>query len=220
MLTPAEILARGPWAPEDVSVVWREEPYVPEPAATAAADRLIEELRRRGSPSYDGQAGRLVSYEVTTDGRLHLELQPMRWALRLIPGLGVGSLSALCAVRDADGNWLAGRRAAWVATWAGRWALGAAGAVDVGESPAYTLERELREEWSVGAEKLSVEALMRTPNNTLMLVGQAWLPSGAEVTPDEEHDAFAWWPPAIKDWPAESSFELTELGLLLTGGSG
>ena len=62
--------------------------------------------------------------------------------------------------RDADGRWLAGRRAPWVATWAGRWALGAGGAVEVGEDPVEALTRELEEEWSVAPERLAVEALV------------------------------------------------------------
>ncbi len=68
------------------------------------------------------------------DGRLELELEPVRWSLRL-GGDAVDSLSALCVVRDSEGRWLAGRRAAWVATWAGRWALGAGGTVEVGREP-------------------------------------------------------------------------------------
>jgi 8-oxo-dGTP diphosphatase len=215
VLAPNGLLARGPWAPEDVDVVWREESFTPEASATAEADSLLEDLRLRGSPSYDGEAARLVDYAIV-DGRLTLELQPMRWALRLVPGSGSSSLSALCAVRDADQNWLAGRRAAWVATWAGRWALGAAGAVEVGENPAVTLGRELEEEWSVNPERLAVEALIRTPNDSVMLVGQAWLAPGATVTPDAEHDAFAWWPPELERWPSEASSELYALGALLT----
>ena len=31
----------------------------------------------------------------------------------------------MCVVRDEHGRWLAGRRAAWLATWANKWALGA-----------------------------------------------------------------------------------------------
>ena len=66
-------------------------------------------------------------------------------------------------MRAADGRWLAGRRADWVATWAGRWALGAGGAVEVGEDPVAALARELEEEWSVVPERLSVEALVCLP---------------------------------------------------------
>ena len=129
-----------------------------------------------------------------SDGRLRLECEPIRWALRLLDDDAMQSLSALCVVRSADGCWLAGRRAAWLATWAQRWALGAAGSVEVGENPADTLVRELTEEWSVTAERLTVEALVKLPSGLVSLVGMAWLADGAEVTPDSEHDEFAWWP--------------------------
>ena len=91
---------------------------------------------------------------------LALELQPARWALRLLPEDAAQSLSALCVVRAADGRWLAGRRAGWLASWAGRWALGAGGSVEVDENPADTMTRELAEEWSVAADRLTVEALV------------------------------------------------------------
>ncbi len=73
------------------------------------------------------------------------------------------SLSALCIVRDAEGGWLAGRRAIGT-SWAGRWALGAGGSVEVDENPTDTLARELEEEWSVQPERLQVEALIRLTN--------------------------------------------------------
>ena len=82
----------------------------------------------------------------------------------------------MCLVRSADGRWLAGRRAAWLATWAERWALGAAGSVEVGENPAETLLRELAEEWSVTPERMTVEALVKLPSGLVALVGLAWLP--------------------------------------------
>lgn len=210
----AEILARGPWARSDVEVAWRPEPFEPAAAASTQADRLLEELRERGSPSHDGLAARMVSFEQTASG-LRLELQPIRWALRLLADDAGNSISALCIVRDAAGSWLAGRRAGWVASWAGRWALGAGGSVEVNENPIDTLERELEEEWSVRAERLRVEALIRIDNGMVMLVGQAWLPDGAAVTPDHEHDEFAWWPPAVELWPAEADSPLRSLGALL-----
>ena len=74
------------------------------------------------------------------------------------------------------GRWRAGRRAPWVATWAGRWALGAGGSVEVGEDPVEALARELEEEWAVRPERLAVEALVSLPSGMVMLVGQAWLP--------------------------------------------
>ena len=208
------LLARGPWDPEAVTATWRADPFEPEAAASAEADRLLQELADRGSPSHDGLAARLASLAETPAG-LTLELQPVRWALRLLDGGAVSSLSALCVVRDAEGRWLAGRRAAWVASWAGRWALGAGGAVEVDENPVLTLTRELEEEWSVAAERLSVEALIRSDNGNVLFVGQAWLPAGAEVTRDPEHDVHAWWPSDVADWPPEADGPLRELGHML-----
>ncbi len=210
------MLARGPWQPDDVRVIWSDEPFVPGASATAAADRLLDDLRERGSPSHDGLAARLVDFEATPDS-LTLRLQPVRWALRLLPDDAVRSISALCIVRAADGSWLAGRRAAWLASWAGRWALGAGGAVEVDENPAHTLGRELLEEWSVEAERMTIEALVQAPGGTVLLVGQAWLPDGATVTPDAEHDEFAWWPADVERWPLEADAPLRHMGALIAG---
>jgi len=207
------ILARGPWPPGRVSARWTPQRYEPPPETTAAADRAIAELQGRGSPSHDGVAARLRDFTVSEDG-LKLDLQPMRWALRLLDGAS-GALSVLCVVRDHEGRWLAGRRSDWVATWAGVWALGAGGAVDVGEEPAAALGRELEEEWSVVPERLAVEALVATPGDMAMLVGQAWLPAGAEVTRDHEHDAHAWWPPDPVEWPDEAHPQLRRMAMLL-----
>lgn len=214
MATQPALLARGPWHPTDVHVVWRQDPYEPDASSTEQADRLIDDLRERGSPSHDGLAARLVSFQAA-NGTLQLELQPIRWALRLLPEDAGQSISALCVVRSADGRWLAGRRAAWLASWAGRWALGAGGAVEVDENPAETLSRELREEWSVSAERLTIEALVSSPTGMVLLVGQAWLPEGATVTPDHEHDHFAWWPADPAAWPTEADGPLRRMGALL-----
>jgi 8-oxo-dGTP diphosphatase len=210
MVSETGILARGPWAPGNVQAHWRSEPYAPSPETIADADAALSRLRDRGSPSHDGLAARLRDYTVD-GGTLHLECEPVRWALRLLPGAGAGSLSALCVVRDAEGRWLAGRRAGWLATWAGRWALGAAGSVEVDENPVQTLTRELQEEWSVAPERMSVEALIRLPTQITMLVGEAWLPAGATVTADAEHDAHEWWPADPEDWPehADEPLRLT-----------
>jgi 8-oxo-dGTP pyrophosphatase MutT (NUDIX family) len=217
MVDESGVLARGPWDPGDIEVSWRSEPYAPSAETIEAADRALQELRSRGSPSHDGLAARLRAYEVSPDGRLQLDCEPVRWALRLLPGAGgADSLSALCVVRDADGRWLAGRRAAWLATWACRWALGAAGSVEVDENPAATLARELSEEWSVTAERLTVEALIRLPTRITMLVGQAWLGAGAQVTPDAEHDEYEWWPADPGLWPAHADEPLRLTAALLT----
>jgi ADP-ribose pyrophosphatase YjhB (NUDIX family) len=212
---PPGILARGPWPAEAVRVEWSEEEYAPQAAQTEAADRAIAALEERGSPAHDGLAARLQSYESRDDGSLTLRLQPMRWSLRLVEGDASGSLAAMCVARDHEGRWLAGRRASWVASWAGRWALGAGGAVEVGEDPVETLTRELEEEWSVEPERMQVEALVALPHQLVMLVGQAWLAPGAEITMDHEHDAHAWWPADPLQWPTEADPALRRMASLL-----
>ena len=211
------LLARGPWDPEQVAAHWREDEFEPRAGAHAEADQAIAQLRDRGSPSHDGLGARLVSYESSPEG-LELELQPVRWSLRLGDD-AAASLSALCVTRDSDGRWLAGRRAAWLATWAGRWALGAGGSVEMGENPAQTLARELHEEWSVEPERLSVEALVRIPSGLVLLVGLATLAPGAEVVPDAEHDEYAWWPADVSAWPDEADEPLRRMASLLQWGS-
>jgi 8-oxo-dGTP diphosphatase len=207
------ILARGPWAADQVEVHWLEEAYRPPEEVARRADAAVTGLRERGSPAHDGMATRLAGWH-TEAGRLVLELQPSRWALRLVEGDACESLTALCAVRTADGRWLAGRRADWVSTWAGRWALGAGGAVDLGESPALTLARELAEEWSLEPERLSVEALVALANGMTMVVGLATVSDHSVPVPDSEHDEWAWWPSDVERWPAEAG-ELMRMGRLL-----
>jgi 8-oxo-dGTP diphosphatase len=213
-----EILARGPWPVEQITARWCEQHFEAPPAHTQAADAAIRELQERGSPSHDGVAARLRDFHQDERG-IAMELQPLRWALRLVPDDASESMAALCVTRSADGRWLAGRRAPWVSSWAGRWALGAGGAVDLGENPAETLVRELKEEWAVSPERIRGEALLRLPHRLVMFVGQAWLAEGMDddVTPDDEHDEFAWWPADVRDWPAEADSPLRLLAELLAG---
>jgi 8-oxo-dGTP pyrophosphatase MutT (NUDIX family) len=209
-----QLLARGPWEPDQVQATWRDEHFDPPAERTEAADAAITALADRGSPSHDGLAARLVAHE-EVDGELRLELQPVRWALRLVENDASRSLAAMCIVRDRAGRWLAGRRAAWLASWPGRWALGAGGAVDLGESPFTTLTRELDEEWSVAAERVRGEALILLPHGLVMFIGQAWLPEGAEVQADHEHDSHAWWPEDPAQWPEEADEPLRRVAGLL-----
>jgi len=213
----AALLARGPWDPEDVDVCWHQAAYEPSAQLSEAADAHVAALSERGSPAHDGMAARMRDHEARAGG-LWLELQPARWALRLVEGEACDSLTALCVVRREDGSWLAGRRAAWLATWAERWALGAGGAVEVGESPVDTLTRELEEEWRLRPVRTTIEALVRLPNGVVMLVGQATVPEDAEPVPDAEHDEFAWWPPDPESWPEEADWRLRRMGTLLSGG--
>jgi 8-oxo-dGTP diphosphatase len=209
----AGVLARGPWRPDQVEAVWRDDPYEVPAEVDRMADRAVEGLRDRGSPSHDGMATRLVAWEARGDG-LHLELQPVRWALRLLDDTS-NSMTALCVVRSEDGRWLAGRRAAWVASWASRWALGAGGSVDVGENPTETLARELQEEWQLEPDSLSVEALLGLPDGMNMLVGLATVSDLCAPVPDPEHDDWAWWPADIAAWPAEADERLKLMAALL-----
>ena len=209
-----DLLARGPWDVSQVEARWREEPFVPDAPATAAADAAVAELRRRGSPTHDGMSARLAAFECSGE-RLRLELEPARWSLRLGDDAR-DAISALCIVRDEHGRWLAGRRAAWVATWPGRWALGAGGAVEVGENPAETLTRELHEEWRLRPEQVAVETLVRVPSGLVLLIGLARVAGdGAEVEMDDEHDAHAWWPADPARWPAEADGQVRRMGELL-----
>jgi 8-oxo-dGTP pyrophosphatase MutT (NUDIX family) len=210
-----EILARGPWELDRVRANWLGEHYKPTAEQTSEADSAIKALAQRGSPSHDGLAGRLVSYENGAEG-IEIEMQPLRWALRLVSGDASLSVAALCVTRAADGRWLAGKRAPWLSSWAGRWALGAGGAVDLGENPADTLIRELQEEWAVTPERVRGEALVRLPHRLVMFVGQAWLPEGVEVTPDHEHDDYAWWPADVAQWPAEAEEPLRRMARWLS----
>lgn len=209
------MLARGPWSADQVIARWAEQPFEPSAALAAEADAAVSALAQRGSPSHDGLGARFISHELDQDRQLTIDLQPSRWSLRLNEADAANSVAALCAVRDEHGRWLAGRRAEWLASWPGRWALGAGGAVDFGENPADTLARELQEEWSVDAEQLRGEALVMLPNAMVMFIGQAWLSDGAAVTPDDEHDDYAWWPARIEDWPAEADEPLRRMATLL-----
>jgi 8-oxo-dGTP diphosphatase len=219
MAPAAALLARGPWSPDRVQARWREDSFEPSAELTARADAEVAALRERGSPSHDGLAGRLADFDAV-DGGLRMELQPARWALRLVEGDACGSLTVLCVVRSADGRWLAGRRAPWLATWANRWALGAGGSVEVGESPVTTLSRELLEEWRLEPERLQVEALIRLPSGMAMLVGMATVAANADPVPDDEHDEFAWWPADVASWPDEAHERLRLMGSLLAAGGG
>jgi ADP-ribose pyrophosphatase YjhB (NUDIX family) len=88
--------------------------------------------------------------------------------------------------------------------------------VEVDENPADTLVRELREEWSVSPERMTVEVLLGMPNGIAMLVGMAWLAPEAQVTPDEEHDDFDWWPADPEQWPDHADAPLRRIAALLS----
>jgi 8-oxo-dGTP diphosphatase len=204
------ILAAGPWRPDQVSATWLDDAWEPPAELERQADEAVAKLRGRGSPAHDGLAARVAAWDGAPE-RLTLELQPVRWALRLIEAREARSLTALCVVRSEDGRWLAGRRAAWLATWANRWALGAGGSVEVDENPAETLSRELEEEWKLRPAELSVQALVALPTGLVALIGLATVADEAEPVADAEHDEFAWWPADIASWPDEADERLRRM---------
>jgi 8-oxo-dGTP pyrophosphatase MutT (NUDIX family) len=214
------ILARGPWPADRVEASWSDETWAASARLEEDADAAVDALRARGSPAHDGLAARLAGWSSTPD-KLTIELQPARWALRLVEqgGEAAQSMTALCVVRTEDGRWLAGKRAAWLATWANRWALGAGGSVEVGESPALTLTRELEEEWQLTPTSLSIEALVLMPAGLAALIGLATVPDDAVPIPDDEHDEFAWWPADVDAWPEEADVRLRRLATLLASAS-
>jgi 8-oxo-dGTP diphosphatase len=210
----ASLLARGPWKPERVESIWRSDCWEPPADVDRRADEAVEELRERGSPAHDGKAARLSDW--SDDGEsLRLELQPARWALRLVDAAGSNSLTAMCVVRDEAGRWLAGRRAGWLASWPNRWALGAGGAVEVDENPALTLSRELEEEWRLTPSRLTVEALAQLPSGLVAIVGLATVPADSQPVPDAEHDEFAWWPADVEAWPGDVDDRLRRMATVL-----
>ncbi len=71
------------------------------------------------------------------------------------------------------------------------------------------------EEWALVPERVEIESLVCTPNRLVLLVAQAWVPAGAEVVRDPEHDEHAWWPPDPDDWPEEASPALGHMARLL-----
>jgi hypothetical protein len=63
---------------------------------------------------------------------------------------------------------------------------------------------------------MRIEALLLLPSELVLLSGQAWLSDGAMVTPDHEHDEFAWWPTDPSRWPAEGDEPLRRLAELVS----
>ena len=187
------ILARGPWQSDQVEARWLPDTFEPPAEVQAEADAAVAGLRERGSPAHDGMATRLAGWR-EEDERLLLDLQPVRWALRLVEGDACDSLTALCVVRDPDGRWLAGRRGGLGFDLGG--ALGARRrrrGRPRREPGRHALARAAR---GVAARARAAQrrGAARLPNNVAMVVGLATCRDGAEPGADHEHDEWAWWP--------------------------
>ena len=148
------ILARGPWAPDDVERALARGAVRAAPAATEAADAALDELRERGSPSHDGLAARLPSLRGRRrPPRARAAADPLgAAAARTATPRRACRRSASCA-RPTAAGWPDAARPGWrPGPGAGR--SGPAARSSVGENPADTLVRELREEWSVTPERI------------------------------------------------------------------
>jgi 8-oxo-dGTP diphosphatase len=210
ILRRVRVLARGPWDTTAVDVRWRADAYEPDPAVARSADEALRRLADRGSPSHDSMAARLARADAE-DGRLALELQPVRWSLRLVEGAAARSLFVHCLVRDAEGRWLAGRRSPWLAVLPSAWHLGAAGSVAAGHDPVATMREELEEEWALRGGRLTIVAVLSEPSQQTVLLGVADMPRDTRPRPNDEHDAWAWWPPHPSGWPEEAPADMREV---------
>ena len=56
------LLARGPWRPDQVEAVWRDDAFEVPAEVERRADGAVQGLRDRGSPAHDGMATRLVAW--------------------------------------------------------------------------------------------------------------------------------------------------------------
>src|SRR5579875_2865989 len=181
------MLARGPWRPDRVRTAWQAEEFQPSPSVEAAAGLPLP--RRAGRPP-----GRLSGRRRLPEARAAAGPLGGPSALRARRPQPVGAVSGAGRRRI-----LAGRAAGFLAGLLGR-----------------ALTRELREEWSVEPERLRIEALVQHPSELVLLVVQAWLADGVSVTPDAEHDPFAWWPSDVRLWPRESDDPLRRIGSLVS----
>ena len=132
---PPGILARGPWQADQVATRWREDRFEP--------GSELDRARRRGDrraagprlalARRPGRAARRVRVRrPRPDDRAAADALVAAAARRGRARLALGAVRGPLPRRPlARGP----PRADWVATWAGRWALGAGGAVEVGEDP-------------------------------------------------------------------------------------
>ena len=177
------------------------------PGDRRARRARLARARRRGRAADELQRA--------TDDGLALELQEMRWALRLTDDApGRSPCCAWCATTRAAGS-RAGAPRGWRAGRAS-WALGAGGAVDVprgrrARAAAASCRRSGRR---AGSDRRRGAARHPDRHDDADRPGLAARP-GAEVTRDHEHDAHAWWPRNPIEWPDEAHPQLRRLATLL-----
>ncbi len=154
MTSSPGIFARGPWAPAQVRADWREDMYEPPDEATAAADAAITALARArlAEPRRPRRAPRRRTARRTASCRCRCSRSAGRcaWSTATPPQ----SMAALCVTRAHDGRWLAGRRAAWLSTWAGAGPSAPAARSTSASPPPTRSTRELHEEWRLAADRV------------------------------------------------------------------
>ena len=186
-LRPPGILARGPW---------QRRPGARRAGATSPSSRAPERSAPRPTPRsprcataarrrHDGLAARLAGFERR---RRRAAARPAAAALGAAAGRRrrVGARSPRCAsCATPTGRWLAGPPRAWLAS-LGR-ALGARRRRRGRGRRGPGGDAHARARGGVVGRARARAASRRScclPHRLVMLVGQAWLPPGAEVTPD------------------------------------
>ena len=162
------------------------------------------DLQDRGSPSHDGVAARLVDYRAARRAASRSSCSRCAGRCGWSPATPPRAWPRCASpARPTGAGWPGGaRRGSPRGPAAGRSARAARSTS--ARTPPRRWCASCSEEWAVAPERVRGEALLRLPHRLVMFVGQAWLAEGADeaVTPDHEHDAFAWWPSEIDDWPA------------------
>ena len=184
--------------------------------------------RRRGDPGPAAIAARPAttawprgwSTTAEDDGGIAIELQPLRWALRLVRGRRLAQRGR--AVRDAlRRRPLAGRAARPVGLLVGR-ALGARRGRRRRPRREPCRHARARAAGGVGgrarARARRGAAAAAAPARHVRRARPGWPRATSDaVTPDHEHDEFAWWPREIDEWPAEAGRGAAADGALADG---
>ena len=214
---PTGILARGPWEPDQVDVRWQADAFEPAPGATEAADARSTRCAGAARPATTGWPRRLVDFRADGSG-LTLELQPARWALRLVPEFA--ARACRCCAWSATPT-VAGSPAAVPAGWRRGPGAGRSAPPDRSRSTRTRRTRCAESSPRSGRCRRSGSGSRRSWCSRARWrcwSGRRGCPTAPTVSPDDEHDAFAWWPADVEQWPAEADEPLRRVAELLLAG--
>ena len=183
----------------------RSAPPTPRSPPCATAARPATTASARGSSAI-----------ATEGGALHVELQPLRWALRLVEG--DASAVDLRALRHRATARAAGSPAAAPRGWppgpgAGRSAPAARSTRARARSTRSRASSTRSGRSPPSASGRGARAAARTTSSCSS--ARPGCPRAPSVTPDHEHDAHAWWPADIDAWPDEADEPLRRMARLL-----